>query len=116
MAIVFDVCDSWHITQKKKIEKIMWCLTIKSPLLSYRSGFVFKWKDYYVHCICCSKNEKNNWMDFQPKKLKLWNGLRFHLCKSISFNTKKKSKIPPTTLILKYICKFSNSMVGIILS
>jgi len=38
IAIGPHVYDSWNITKQKKIEKIMQCPSIKSPLLQYGSG------------------------------------------------------------------------------
>jgi hypothetical protein len=92
MAIVLDVCDSWHITKQKKIEKIKYCLTTKSPPLSYCSGFIFNEKiTMYIVFIAQKMKKKLN--GFSTKKFKIWNGLRFHLCKSISFNTKTNQKL-----------------------
>jgi hypothetical protein len=42
------VYDSWNITQKRKIEKIMQCPFIKSLPLWYGSGFFLKLKYYYA--------------------------------------------------------------------
>jgi hypothetical protein len=49
MAIGLHVCDSWNITKQKKIEKIMQCPSIKSPPLSYGSGFFLKGRFYYAY-------------------------------------------------------------------
>jgi hypothetical protein len=56
-------------------------------------------------------------MDFQPKKLNFEMVLDYIYVNQYHLTPKKKkTKIPPTFLILKYICKFSNSVIGIILS
>jgi hypothetical protein len=63
--IRFHVYGSWNITKQKKIEKLMQCLFVKSPPLSYgkvkfsffilnlrRSSFkVFLFKKYYYAFI-----------------------------------------------------------------
>jgi hypothetical protein len=55
-AIGFHVCGSWNITKKNKIEKIMQCPSIKSPLLWYGSVFFLKRRYYYAFIIQKWKN------------------------------------------------------------
>jgi len=51
MAIGPHVYDSWNITKKNKIEKIMQYPSIKSPTLWYGSGFFPK--NMILLCIHC---------------------------------------------------------------
>jgi len=69
MTIGPHVCGSWNITKQKKIEKIMQCPSIKSPILSYGSGFFLKFF-YYAFIV---KNAKKHifLMKFHPKTLNL---------------------------------------------
>jgi hypothetical protein len=55
-------------------------------------------------------------MDFHSKFLKFW--ITLDLIDVYQYHIPKKihPRIPSTTLVLKYIFKFSNSMIGIILS
>ncbi len=51
VAIGLHVYDSSNNTKQKKIEKILQCPSIKSPLLRYGSGFFFKNTYYYTFLI-----------------------------------------------------------------
>jgi len=52
-----------HITKQEKIEKIMYCLTTKSPLLSYCSGFIFNEKiTMYIVFIAQKMKKKIEWI------------------------------------------------------
>jgi hypothetical protein len=68
MAIGLHVCDSWHITKQKEIEKIVQCPSFIS--LWYGSGVFPKMK--ILLCIHCLKMQKNMfWMEFHPKTLNM---------------------------------------------
>jgi hypothetical protein len=47
-AIRLHVYDSWNITKQKKIEKIMQCMSIKSPPFLYGSDFLLEIRYYYA--------------------------------------------------------------------
>jgi len=63
------------------------------------------------------KKKNTYFYKFSTKKLKLPNGLRFNWNISIIVTQKKNhQKIPPTSLVLKYVCNYSYSMTNIISS
>jgi hypothetical protein len=62
IAIGPHICDSWNITKEKEIEKIMQCLSIKSPPLWYGSGFFLKGRYYYA--FIGKKKQKNTFFEW----------------------------------------------------
>jgi hypothetical protein len=67
MVIRPHFCDSWNIAKQKKNEKILQCLSIKSPLLY--NGF-FKEK-IIIHLLLNKYKKHIFWMEFHPKTLNL---------------------------------------------
>jgi len=67
------VYDSWNITKQEEIEKIMWCPSIKCPLLWYGSGFFLKGRYYYA--FIAKKMQKTI---FSSKNFKFLNCSRFN--------------------------------------
>jgi hypothetical protein len=59
-AIGPHVYDSWNITKKKKIEKIMQCPSLKSPPFWYGSGAFLK-NNNIMHSLL--KNAKNTFFE-----------------------------------------------------
>jgi hypothetical protein len=100
--------------QTKKIEKIMEHPTLKFLHLSYSSGF-FKVRKYHYAFI--AKNcKKKLWTRFYPKTSNFKWFFNWLMYINIIPHKEIHPKIPPITSILKYICNFSNYVMGIILS
>jgi hypothetical protein len=115
MIMRFHVCGSWNITKKMKCEKIMQWRFIKFSHISYGNGFFIIRRDYYAF-IAKYMTPKN---EFQVSSQNNWftNGPRLNSCISIPFTiTQIHPKISPTTVVFKYVWKFSNFMTYIILS
>jgi hypothetical protein len=55
-------------------------------------------------------------MNFQPKILNFQMALDLLMYINNIHHKKIRQKIPPTTLVLKYVCNFPYSMMNIILS
>ncbi len=102
VAIGPHIYDSWNITKQKKFENLMQCPSIKSPLL-WNDSFFFFFKHFFN--------------GISSKNFQFLNCPRINWCISISYIIKKiHPRIPSTTLILKYIFRISNFLMGIILS
>jgi hypothetical protein len=65
------VYDSWNITKQKKIEKLMQCPSIKSPLIWYGSGFFLKIR-YYCAFTTKQMQKKTHFLNGISSKKKLF--------------------------------------------
>jgi hypothetical protein len=76
------VYDSWNITKKNKIEKIMQCPSIKSPPFWYGSGFFLK-NDIIMHSLLKKCKKIHFLKGISSKNFKFQNCPRFNWCVSI---------------------------------